>query len=385
MKFWKQPVTIVLIFILLAGCSTSTSKGSASELKDNPEKEEMIAKKLLNYETVELKDKTERSDIQIAYPKFDYEPLDKLIEPNATNLFEHHKTEKNDEGYYQLLPNMIYTYTSEFDEPIISDEFVSIHYNNYIYAGGAHGSPSSESLYFDLKENRALTIDEVLKKHDVSFRALSDFVSNALITDARFSEYRESPVSERYKQYAMKSTTPVPENYKNFKVTENSITIYNDYYYIFPMATGIVDIEVKWEDLKKRTKELEKESTANGMITYTNKEYGFELELPSSWKNKFTVEKSVSQITDTSYNFNFKIDDAVICNIFTIYVYEEEDYMEGPLETYIATKDRKVFTYGTIMEMPLEFSTDPNLQNEAEVLSKMVNEDVPKVMLNFTF
>jgi Protein of unknown function (DUF3298)/Deacetylase PdaC len=385
MKFRKLPMTIVLILILLAGCSTSTSTGSASQLKDNQEKEEMISKNLLNYETIELKDKTERSNIRIEYPKFNYEPLDKLTEPNAADLFEHHRTEKDDEGYHQLLPNMIYTYTSEFDEPIITDEFVSIHYSNYIYAGGAHGSPSSKSLYFDLNENRELTIEEVLKKHNVSFRALSDLVANKLITDDKYSEYRESPVSERYKKYAMKITTPVPEHYRSFKVTENSIIIYNDYYDIFPMAAGIVDIEIKWEDLKKRTKELEKESAASGMITYNNKDYGFELELPASWKNKFTVEKSAAQTTDTSYNFNLKIDGKVICNIFTIYVHEKEEYMEGPIETYIATKDGKVFTYGTIMEMPLEFSTDPSLQNEADEFSKMVNEDVPELMSSFTF
>ncbi|MFP7494379.1 hypothetical protein SFC66_11375 [Terribacillus saccharophilus] len=399
MKFLKVIMTIglILVLMIMAGCSTSNTTNAISEVKDESEEEKgqkqeteqkMLAKKLSDYETIELKDKTEQSDLHVNYPNFNYEPLDKLIEPKTTDLFEHHMKEKDDEAYYSDAIQVIYTYTSEFDEPIITDDFVSILFNDYIYAGGAHGSPGTSSIYFDLKDNRELTIDEVLEKNEVSLEALADLTAENIITDERYRDYRGDPASDQFKMDVIATITPESNNFSTFKVTEESITIYNTYYGFLPMAAGVVDTEISWKDLQERTKKLEQSSTAEGdSIQYKNKDFGFDLTLPSSWRDKFTVEKdsAFSPLVETSYNFNFMVDGEEICNIFTIYVYDEEDYHDGPLERYITTKDGKVFTYGTIMELPIEFSTDPLLDNETDVFTNMVNEEVPELIESFTF
>lgn len=388
-------MTIGLILILLAGCSNSETTSAMSEVsnqsKDNKESQRdkekaLLAKKLTNFETVELKDKTGHSDLQVNYPKFDYEPLDKLIEPQATSTFDHHKKAKDDED---LNSEPFYTYTSEFDDPVITDDFVSLHFNDYIYAGGAHGSPGTSSLYFDLEKNRELTIEEVLEKHEVSLEALSDLIASKIITDDRYKGYHSDPDSYQFEMDVIASITPDPDNFSTFKATDENITIYNTYYGFLPLAAGTVDTEVSWKDLQERTRKLEQKtvSSKNNSLTYTNKDYDFELTLPPSWEDKFTVDKDsvASQSSEASYNFNFTVDGDTICNIFTIYVYDENDYKEGPIERYITKKDGKVYTYGTIMEMPIEFSTDPLLDNEVEGFSKMVNEDVPELIKSFTF
>lgn len=391
-------MTIGLIFILLAGCSNSESTSAASEVsnqnEDHKESEKdkekaLLAKKLSNYETVELTDKTERSDLQVNYPKFDYEPLDKLIEPEATNTFDHHKKAKDDEDFFSEPAQVVYTFTSEFDEPVITDDFVSLHFNDYIYAGGAHGSPGTSSLYFDLEKNRELTIEEVLEKHEVSLEALSDLIANKIITDDRYRGYHSDPDSNQFEMDVIASITPDPDNFSTFKVTDEDITIYNTYYGFFPLAAGTVDTEVSWKDLQERTKKLEQktESVTSDSLTYMNDDYDFELTLPPSWEDKFTVDKdsAASQPSESSYNFNFTVDGDTICNIFTIYVYDEDNYQEVPLEQYITRKDGKVYTYGTIMEIPIEFSTDPLLDNEVDGFSEMVNEDVPEIIKSLTF
>ncbi|MBS4178166.1 DUF3298 and DUF4163 domain-containing protein [Lederbergia citrea] len=411
----KQPKSILLLVLtcfLLIGCSSNehailsnNDEMKISESKKIKVKQEDLLTKLGDYETIKLEDKDEENEITIEYPKFAYPPLDDILSNEMDASFEMQTISKekyllNEFGFNT---SDQYRFTTTFDKPIITKNFVSIYFEDYQYMGGAHGMLGASTFNFDLKNERIITIHDVMKEHSTNLEVISKLVAQKLITAEEFDKYREKPVTDRYKQSVKEETMPVEINYSTFTLTEDSITFYKQYYSIFPNAAGIVGVEIKWDEVEtymnsgdENTENILEDNevdsgNSQNLITYKNDDYHFTLSIPSSWEGKYTVQKGNWNIAaEASYDFNFTFDGEVICNIFSINILDVnedelgEDHDVGPM-TYITGKNGKTFTYSKIMELPEEFMIDEKLIKVQDEFLTMVNDDVSKIVETISF
>ncbi|MCJ8009098.1 PdaC/SigV domain-containing protein [Lederbergia wuyishanensis] len=396
MKQLRIIFSLFLLLFLLVGCNKKDTsapptkaekESSVSEMENNQEE---LRKKLTNYESITLEEKNEEHEVTIEYPKFSYEPLDDILSSQMDASFQLQTSDDNEALFEYDMEGIQYIFTTSFKKPVITQDYVSIYFEDYQYWGGAHGMSSPHSFNFDLKNDRIMTIHDVMKEHSTTLQVMSEMVAQKLINDEGFAEYREEPVTADYRQSVKSETIPVEENFSTFTLSEDGITFYKQYFSLFPNAMGIVGIDLKWLDVDNyMTSEKEEASNTNDSFTYQNDDYNFVLTLPSSWEGKYVVSKGDWNMdAEVSYDFNFVHNGEVICNLFSINILNEDVVGEDPelgMMTYIDRKNSNIYTYSTIPEMPEEFMEGGKLENLQDMLVKMVNDDVPNIIETFDF
>ncbi|MDQ0233466.1 DUF3298 and DUF4163 domain-containing protein [Metabacillus malikii] len=420
----KYKITIMLSILLLlfiSGCNkekttTEAESDDKTAVNEHEEIEEKTTPKLNGYETIKLEHLDDKKEVTIEYPKFSYRPLDEILKSENEALFNAQQSSL-DEMYTSVegLGDLKYFFTREFNNPVITDEFVSIYFEDYIYMGGAHGTPGSNAINYDLKNERLLTIHDVLKKHSTNLEVIAALVADKLIHDEKFADYRDEPVSEQYKQSVKGETMPTEGNFSTFTLTSDSIIFYNQYYSIFPNAAGIVDIEITWDEvqayMKTNDEKLETESGNSSTVyefgsplkpmlttAYTNKEYGFSLNLPKAWRGRYHVrveESPTSFSSDTSSPsiiFSMVEKGKYVGSLFSINVLEdvsEEEvkaYYRGGsgFEDFLAADNDVVLIYSRPGQLPEQLYEEPYIELGNQ-FAKMVEEDIPQIIKTVRF
>lgn len=392
MKKWMIAVPLTLTVAALGACAGGTGKPEAgadkeevvqaegTKVKAGAEKKEFQEKQEIDFDTYEKKvieNKNNGRRVSIEYPQFGYEKLDQIIEKKMESAFEEEK--ENLEGLWdgEREEGVTYSFTRRMKEPVITEDIISLCFEDYFFFGAAHGIFTSYSINFDLKTERVLTLDEVLAKHDTSLDVVVDAVADKLMTDEQFADYR-SGYFGNYAEDVEKETEPMKGNYNGFTIQEDSITFYHQYYPLFPNAAGMVEIELKWselEDYQKKNHDKVNNSRAYSFgdqvkpaksLTYHDKDFGFSFAFPPSWKNHYML-----QIPDSSDLFEpyqpskviqlSMVDEGkFIGRLVTIGVLEGvtqeemEDYYEGSLgtEAFMAAGNDLVLVYSIPYEPP---------------------------------
>lgn len=404
-------ITILALLLLLVGCSqqgTADQKETVSEkekvgtvnedsvkevVKETAtkgEKESETEKPLPDlsqYETVKLEKKEESFEIEIEYPSFGYEPIDKLLAGEMQSQFENSQEAAKeiieDPAYEKeegLGTKIKYSYSVSFKAPVVTDDFVSIYFDVYIYMGGVHGMEQSYAFNYDLKNNRLMNLEDVLSEKGTTLQNVSKLVAEELINSDLFAEYRPDPVTFTYKEDVKKETEPTTTNYYAFSLTEDAIILYKQFYSLFPNSAGVVGVAVSWDKIDAATEEKKND------IVYQNDDHHFALRLPASWEGKYVVKEGDWNVAaEISYDFQFMHNGKEICNIFSISVINTESADDtGPMNL-IANHNGKSYVWNSIMEMPPEFLEGGELQELEEEFARMVNEEVPEIMETFTF
>ncbi|WP_068677364.1 DUF3298 domain-containing protein [Oceanobacillus sp. Castelsardo] len=411
MKFLAPILSLAFILLLISGCNSNETPTNAEvdenkveaeeeiKVENEEEVEEDLVSKLKNYETIVLEDLKESHDITIEYPKFGFAPLDEII--SVRNEEDFKGQQEQAESYRQDGFTDSYSYNITFAEPIITENIVSIYFDGRFYHGG--GFPLSYTINFDLKNERLITLDDVLEEHSTSLEVIADLLAQKLINDERFAQYRDEPVTERYKDAVEKETTPDEKYYSSFTLTDDSITFYKQYPSIMPNAEGIVGIELTWDEVESYMRTAEDDYQKAGTVTYefgdsvepastlqyTDEDYGFSLTFPESWKDSYLVHET----SITEYHFapvepskvlavSMVEDGKYIGDVFFIDVLEgvsEQEakafYKQGEgFQDFVAEGNGVSLAYGMIGEMPLPLYEEPYLETGNQY-AKMAQDD----------
>src|SRR5690606_35793352 len=166
----------------------------------------------------------------IKYPKFGYPAIDEILgkEMNETLRVEKEQFEDTYEMELEMkvegMQPIPYYLTREFEEPVVTDNFVSIYFEDIVFMGGANAHQRSYAFNYDLSNNQIITLDDLLRKYDISLDVISDLVAQQLMEDERFSHWREVFGEQAYRQAVEQETLPLRSNFSDFKMTEESIT-----------------------------------------------------------------------------------------------------------------------------------------------------------------
>lgn len=433
MKNFNMIIPLAIIFLLLSGCNsnempsapeatankvTAEAKEDATGEQEDKEKnksnvektKEDLVPELKDYETIVLEDIKENHNITIEYPKFNYAPLDEVL-LNKHKEFEGQQEQV--EIYREDGLDDYYSYHSTFEKPIITENIVSIYFEGRFYSGG--GFNFSNTLNFDLKNKRVITLDDVLKEHSISLEVMADLVSQKLINDEKFEEHRPDPVTEQYKNDVMKETAPEESNYSSFIQTDDSIIFYKQYYSLFPNSDGIIDVEITWdevEDYKKNYSESYDTEPVQDFITYefgdfvepqrtlkyVDHAYDFSVDIPQSWKGRYIVRTKENYYEhlpiepSKSIAFSMIEEGKYIGDLFSIKVLEgisegevKEYYKDWPgFEGFIGAGNKVVLVYTRPGMLPEQLYEEPYIEIGNQ-FSIMVEEDMPKILDTLQF
>ncbi len=134
-------------------------------------------------------------------------------------------------------------------------------------------------------------------------------------------------------------------------------------------------------------------------VLYRNSKYGFSIRLPRRWKC-YTVVRRSSRLDDAEYAvyFLFKYKRKIYESALTLLVYRmtlkkwiEEGYDESPI-IRLAVRNGRIYAYAVPGELPEEFlnakGDDYDYKKYGRpirILSRMVNDDVPRIVKTFKF
>ena len=164
-------------------------------------------------------------------------------------------------------------------------------------------------------------------------------------------------------------TSEILVNYDAKNAQSSSTPIeYNDYVGSY---SGPISIEDNSDSSK-----ISNEDRMN--INYINSEYGFQLLLPESWENRYSVsESNWYSGAEKTIDFNYLVDGEDYGSIFSIVVFSNYDEGYDPNLNYIGQYNGKYITYLVARE-----PSERALKNEEvlNTLRKMITTDVDKIV-----
>lgn len=415
----KQLIIILILTItsvIISGCNNmdkdtaevTEPKEKSVSMEVEEDKTEDLASQLQNYEIVVLEDYGDYHDIRVEYPKFNYEPLDEILS-DKENEFEGQL--KQAEDFREDGNEDVYSYHIYVEDVNITEDVVSIYYEGRFYHGG--GFSIASSLNYDLKNDRVITLDDVLQEHSISLAEMADLVAENLMIDELLLEYYDNP--EKVRDKVEEETKPIESNYSTFTLTDDSITFYKQYFSLFSNADGIVGVEVTWDEVEEYKANYSGKSDTgliedrwkykfgdevepSDSLIYDDKEYQFTVELPESWKGKYFIQISKSDFEhfpkepSKSIVFNMVHNGKYIGYLFSIEVLEgiseeevKEYYKNWPgFEGFIGAGNNVVLVYARPGEMEAPLYEEPYIEVGNE-FAKMVEEDMPKILDTLEF
>ena len=128
-------------------------------------------------------------------------------------------------------------FTRSFEVSLNQDNLLSITQLDYANTYGAHPNTLKSSKTFNLAENKALTLSEVLGKNAAD--------TNSYVKE-KFDAYVKETVGELLEYYQQNSEKALSA--VNFCLTEDALVLYYNPYDILPYAAGSPEVKVPYAD-----------------------------------------------------------------------------------------------------------------------------------------
>ncbi len=227
----KSQITIILIMIALAigvfiGMNYGQEQKNASLL-----------------EVKSLKELTPLQHVDVEYPQFLSlnEELNKEISDIVNNKVNEFKN--NSQSNWEAMkevddslgenPEMPFYFSLSWSPVQINDKYISFMMETYSFSGGAHGNQEVYSFNYDVKNNKKITITDMVGNLK-EFSNLAKEDAQMQIGDALFEE----------------GLLPQEENFNTFTFSSEVLTIYYQKYQIAPGAMGITKSIFNKESLR---------------------------------------------------------------------------------------------------------------------------------------
>jgi len=203
-------------------------------------------KELLNYETITKEVDEDHLKFDVSYPKFSYEALDQPILSYVKEMLEEEKTyaeelfsgkiEGIEKGSYDE-----YEFSISFEVSSITESFVSVEFLEYRYhVGSAHGLHYSKTFNYDLKNNREITLKDVLNNDMSKVKELSKATYEKLVED----EIMLPSDGDAAKMFA-------EDDLSTFTLSEDSLVIHFQQYEVGSGADGIVKVPFTFQEIEE--------------------------------------------------------------------------------------------------------------------------------------
>lgn len=183
------------------------------------------------FQNVTIKEKSNGNDISITYPQFvggNFTALNLALKNVALQSQSNFKKGKPDKGEEYYLES---GYTIEF----ANDNLVSVEFGEESFTGGAHPNHSSQTINFDLKNNKPIKLGDLFKPNSKYLQKLSQLSKEGLGDNLQFEE----------------GIAPLAKNFSDFLITKKGLLILFDEYQVAPYAAGPQQVLINYPELKE--------------------------------------------------------------------------------------------------------------------------------------
>ena len=129
-----------------------------------------------------------------------------------------------------IIDNQIYSLDITYDTYSYQD-IVSYVFTIFVNTGGAHPNTIIDTISYDKKENKVITISELVKDNPDLLSFLSNKSREELLKNKDLQ-------NQSIKEMLLEGTTPTNDNFKNFAFTPNGFTVYFNRYQVAPYSDG---------------------------------------------------------------------------------------------------------------------------------------------------
>ena len=245
MKNHLFALPIIMSVFLFNSCLSLKSALISPFGKKSPEDLQSFEYKMLNE-----KDSKYYLEYKISYPEFiNNDVLNSEIKDTILSSFKKTlSTAKNDWNAQNEIRKI--TFYPEEPEPMppfeylgstehinITPNYVSIIFDEYIYLGGAHGSPVKESINYSKSQNKILSIEEL---SGLSLNRISRLCYDSLLTSLSKEKFSDL-------DWVQNGTEPISENYQVFTISEDekTLTVYFTNYQVAQYSYGILAVKIE--------------------------------------------------------------------------------------------------------------------------------------------
>lgn len=191
------------------------------------------------FEIKEIKGQ-EEYQLNAFYPVTKYDTFNKAILEKVTTRVDDFKKQAAELKGLDMYKNL--SFDMNFDVYDSNDSMISVVFHIFTYLGGAHPFDEVETLTYDFKTNKMVTIEDLMKKNNNLLTVLSNFSYGKLKDETRIKEYSTD-------EWLKKGLEPKKENYKNFAVEKDDIIFYFGRYELGPYVAGSFQLAVPNETL----------------------------------------------------------------------------------------------------------------------------------------
>lgn len=183
-----------------------------------------------------INNKDSKKEVNITYPVTKYTVLNEEI----TSIISDYQKEFQEELKY-IIPNSYYTLNISYQKYKYKN-YISIILFTEFYTGGAHPNHLIKTINYDTKNNKIITIDDLITKDKDIINKLSILSREYLSKNKIFND-------EIVKEMMLEGTKKKKENFSNFAFTDNGLMILFERYQIAPYYFGDYHIIIPYSKL----------------------------------------------------------------------------------------------------------------------------------------
>lgn len=175
--------------------------------------------------------------IRISYPRTEYLKLNLAfadIIKKSVDEFINYAKEAVQEKF-------TYTLDISHDEYAYKDYLSFVFYIS-MYTGGAHPNNKIVTVSYDKKEDRIITLDDLMKENSQLLFLLSEESRRILVTNPNIVD----------QAMLLEGTKPVKENFELFAFTPTGLMIFFPQYQIAPYSSGSFKVVISYPTLGRR-------------------------------------------------------------------------------------------------------------------------------------
>lgn len=228
----KKRIIFIFAFILIITVFTLITIKIESMLNIPNAKKEDIVKYTINT----IKEENDKYDLKAYVPVTEYEELNLDITNIVNSYIESFKNQlpylSQDKKYYLNITFETYN----------KGDYISFLFLIKQNLGCLHDEKYISTINYDKKENKIITLYDLIKKDEELLNKLSSLSYQAICNNNDIDNVKNE-------DFIKEGTTPLYKNFENFIINKNSLDVYFNEYQVLPYYYGAIRVEIGYDEI----------------------------------------------------------------------------------------------------------------------------------------
>lgn len=145
-------------------------------------------------------------------------------------------------------PDVPFDFIAAWSPAQLNDKYLSFSLTTYYFSGGAHGATLIDAFNYDVKQNKEITIEDLIGKGNLDkFSQLAKQEVQAQLQGAGLE------LDESINQMIEQGTSSNLDNYQNFNFNSNAVIVYFQQYQVAPGYLNILIATIYKQELEQNS------------------------------------------------------------------------------------------------------------------------------------